>query len=131
MTVHFKFIGITLILLSLMHIGFPKRFEWKRELANLSLMNRQMVYVHTFFIALVLFFIGILSLTSSSDLIGTTFGKRISLGLGVFWLVRVYCQFFVYSSELWKGKRFETTAHVLFSLYWIYLSAFFFAVYFK
>ncbi len=128
MIVHLNFIGITLVLLALMHVGFPSRFEWKRELASLSLMNRQMMYVHTFFIALVLFLIGLLCLTSSSELLETALGKKICLGLGVFWFVRLYCQFFVYSSELWRGKKFETAAHILFSIYWVYLSIIFFRI---
>ena len=120
MTIHLLIIGSLLILLSLMHIIFPKYFKWKKELKTLSLINRQMMTVHTFFIALVVFLMGLLCLTSSTELIETNLGKKIALGLALFWIIRLFFQFFIYSPKLWKGKKFETIAHVFFSLLWIY-----------
>jgi hypothetical protein len=125
MELHFKIIGIVLMLLALIHIGFPKRFNWAEELKPLSLMNRQMMVVHTFFIAIVVFMMGALSLFCSTELSTSSFGKIISMGLGMFWTIRLYVQFFVYSPELWKGKKFETTMHILFSFLWLYLSGIF------
>lgn len=107
--------------LALVHVIFPKYFNWKEELKSLSLINRQMMSIHTFFIALVVFLMGLLCLTSTTELIETKLGKTISLGLGIFWSTRLFIQFFGYSSELWKGKTFETMAHILFSLLWTYL----------
>lgn len=117
--------------LALMHLGFPKRFIWDKELKSLSLINRQMMVVHTFFVAFTVFLIGLLCLTSSNELIETYFGKRIALGLGIFWSVRLFIQFFGYSSDLWKGKTFETAIHILFSLFWAYLSILFLSIYFN
>jgi hypothetical protein len=129
MELHLKIIGALLIILALLHFFFPKYFNWKQELSSLSIMNRQMMYVHSLFIAFVVFLMGILCLTSSHELLSTTLGKQISLGLGIFWAVRLYVQFFGYSSKIWKGKLFETTVHVLFSLFWTYLSAVFILMY--
>ena len=125
MEIHFRVIGFLLIGLAMMHVIFPKYFNWADDLKSMSLINRQMMYVHTFFIGLVVFLMGLLCLTSSEDLIRTEFGKRITLGLGVFWTSRLIIQFFGYSSKLWRGKTFETTVHILFSLLWIYLSVVF------
>lgn len=111
--------------LGLVHVIFPTYFNWKEELKSLSLINRQMMQVHTFFIALVVFLMGLLCLTSTKALIETPLGNTISLGFGLFWLIRLFMQFFVYSPTLWKGKTFETVVHVLFSLLWIYLSVIF------
>jgi|SRR5688572_16059123 len=129
MELQLKIIGVCLIVLGLVHAIFPRQFNWKQELHSLSAINREMMYVHTFFIALMLLLTGILCLTSSKELIETTLGKRISLGLGIFWIARLYMQFFGYSSETWKGKTFETTAHVLFSIFWAYLSVVFTMIY--
>ncbi|MDP1725793.1 MAG: hypothetical protein Q8M15_03350 [Bacteroidota bacterium] len=131
MEIHIKIIGILLIALALFHIVFPKYFNWDKELKSLSLINRQMMTVHTFFIAFIIFLMGLLCLTSSSELIETHLGKKISLGLGIFWTVRLFIQFFGYSSELWKGKVFETLIHILFSLLWAYLSIIFLTIYFN
>jgi len=130
MELHLKIIGIFLILLSLLHLIFPKYFNWKQELSSLSLVNRQLMYVHTFFIAFMVFLMGLLCISSSKDLTSSILGKRMSLMLGVFWSIRLYIQFFGYSSKLWRGKIFETSVHILFSTFWIYLTTVFFLVYF-
>ncbi len=129
MEIHYKITGVLLIALSIIHIIFPKYFNWEKDLSPLSLINRQMMYIHTFFIALVVFLIGLLCITSSKELIETDFGKRIALGLSIFWTIRLFIQFFGYSPKLWKGKTFETTMHILFSLLWTYLSILFLATY--
>ena len=130
MELHYKIIGIILIALAFVHVIFPKYFKWKEELKSLSLINQQLMKVHTFFIALVVFLIGLLCLTSSYELINTELGKKVSLGFGIFWSFRLIIQFFGYSSKLWKGKKMETIVHIIFSLLWMYLSYVFITVYF-
>lgn len=122
---HIEVIGYLLVGLSAGHLFFPTYFKWARELKNLQLINRQMMYVHTFFIGLTVLLMGMLCLTAAKDLTENPFGRKISLGLGIFWTWRLIFQFFVYSAELWKGKKFETVVHVLFSFLWFYLSAVF------
>ena len=122
MEIQFKIIGVILILLAAGHTIIPKYFNWSKELTSISLMNRQMMSVHTFFIALMVFLMGLLCFMFPKELIETEFGRRITLGLGIFWTSRLIIQFFGYSPKLWKGKSFETTVHILFSILWIYLS---------
>lgn len=131
MDTHLTVIGILLIALALIHTFFPKFFYWKKELSSLSVVNRQMMYVHSFFIAFMIFLMGLLCLTSSGELLNTRLGRRISFGLGIFWTARLLIQFVGYSSKLWKGKRFETIAHILFSLLWAYLSLIFIWIFLK
>ena len=131
MEIHFKIIGVLLIALASVHIVFPKYFNWDKELKSLSLINRQLMTIHTFFIALTLLLMGLLCLTSSTQIIETNLGKKISFGLGVFWTFRLFIQFFGYSSDLWKGKKFETFMHIIFSLLWTYLSIIFLVTYFN
>jgi len=130
METQIKIIGLFLVVLALIHVIFPRYFNWDQELKSLSLVNRQIMLVHTFFIALVVLLMGLLCLTSSSELVNTPLGNRLALGLGVFWAARLLIQFFGYSSALWKGKRFETLVHIVFSLFWVYLSIVFLAIYF-
>lgn len=129
MKIHIEIIGMLLMALAFIHVIFPKYFNWKTELAPLSLMNKQMMVIHTFFIAFVVFLMGLLCFTSSQELIETHLGKKIVLGLSIFWGVRLLIQFFGYSSKLWRGKLFETIVHVLFSLFWIYINFIFIWIY--
>ena len=114
------------MLLSFVHLGFPTYFNWKTELKKLNLINRQMMQVHTFFIALTVFLMGLLCLSASTELYTTSLGRQLSFGLGVFWLLRLLIQFFGYSSALWKGKKTETIIHIMFSVFWLYFSVCFF-----
>ena len=131
MELHLRIIGLLLTMLAFVHIIFPRYFNWKEQLAPLSLINRQMMQVHTIFIAFTVLLIGLLCMSSAHDLVTTELGRRITLGLGCFWAVRFIFQLFVYSSELWKGKRFETTVHIVFTLFWLYMTAVFFGIYFE
>lgn len=129
MELSIKITGILLICLAMLHGVFPRYFNWKKDLAGLSLINRQMMIVHTFFIALTVGLMGLLCISSAHELVSTSLGKKISLGLAVFWMVRLVIQFVGYSPALWKGKRFETIMHILFTLLWIYLSGIFLAAF--
>ncbi|MFM2394895.1 MAG: hypothetical protein RLZZ546_2878 [Bacteroidota bacterium] len=120
MLTHLKIIGILLVLLSLIHAVFPRYFKWDEELKSLSLINRQMMIIHTFFIAFIVFLMGIFCLMCSNEILETPLGRKIALGFAVFWLLRLFLQFFGYSSELWKGKIFETSIHILFTMLWLY-----------
>ncbi len=128
MEIHLKIIGLLLCVLALAHVAFPRYFNWKTELQSLSLINRQMMIVHTFFIALTVFLMGLLCFTSSKELINTRLGQTIALGFAIFWSIRLLIQFFGYSAELWKGKTFETSIHIIFSLLWLYLSYVFWSI---
>jgi hypothetical protein len=121
-------VGGLLVLLAVLHAGFPRYFNWAGELRPLSLINRQMMYIHTLFIALVVLLMGLLCLSSAPALVGTALGRRVSLGLGVFWLLRLLVQFVGYSPALWRGRPFETTVHVVFALLWAYLTVVFLLV---
>ena len=128
MITQLRLIGFFLVVLALLHAGFFRYFGWRREFAVVSLLNRQMMYVHTFFVALTVLLIGLLCLSSATELLGTPLGHRVALACGVFWLARLLIQFFGYSPALWRGKRFETAVHVVFTLLWSYLSAVFLLV---
>jgi hypothetical protein len=131
MELHLKLVGAALIILAVIHIVFPKYFNWVNELKSLSLINRQMMYVHTFFIALIVLLMGIFCLSSTKEIADTRLGKNVSLGLGIFWTIRLIIQFFGYSSKLWRGKKTETVIHISFAFLWAYFIVVFFAIYFK
>lgn len=128
MELNLKIIGVLQIGLALLHAFFPRHFRWKEELSGLSLLSRQIMYVHTLFIALMIFLMGVLCVTSTDELISIPLGRRVCLGLALFWITRLLIQFFGYSSELWKGKVFETAMHVTFTILWIYLTGSYAAV---
>ncbi len=125
MEVHLRIAGVITVALALMHVGFPRYFGWKADLSPLQAVNRQMVQVHTFFIGFTLLGIGVLCIASAHDLASTPLGRRISGGLAVFWALRLVFQHVVYSPDLWRGKRFETGVHLVFTFLWGYFTTVF------
>jgi hypothetical protein len=110
--------------LALAHFAFPRRFQWKEELTRLGPLNRQMFKVHAFFIALVLVLFGALSLLLADELLSPSRLSRALLGgFTLFWALRLYVQLFVYERALWRGDRFNTAVHVVFTAFWTYLVA--------
>ena len=91
-------------LAGLLHFGVliasalvPQVLDWKRELARLSTMTRQLVWVHGAFIVLVIVAFGTLSLLHPDDLAsGAPLGRSISACIAVFWGARLSLQFLLF-----------------------------------
>lgn len=115
--------GLGLIFLALMHVGFPRYFKWKEELRPLMQVNREMFIVHTVFIAVVLVLMGLPMLVAPQVLLERSgLGAWAGAGFCFFWLLRLIIQWFGYSWSLWRGKRFETIIHFLFTGLWFWLA---------
>jgi len=123
LTLHLRLSGAALLLLCLLHFFFPRRFRWKEEFGALSLLNRQIFYVHTFFVGLVLVMMGVPLLFEPAVLLERSrLGGWVAAGFTVFWGMRLLIQWFGYSAELWWGKRLETLVHFAFTAFWAYLT---------
>lgn len=119
---HLKVAGALLLGLGLAHSLFGRCFKWEKELAQLSLLTRQIFLVHCFFVSLLLVLIGACSLFYTNALLGSgTLSGVILTGFVGFWLIRLAFQFFVYDPAIWRGRRFYTVMHVVFSIFWSYL----------
>ncbi len=115
--------GAGLILLALLHVPISRELKWKEDARKLSPMNESVFHVHTFFVCLVLVIMGLPSLLTPQALLEKSMlGKWTAVSWSVFWFIRLYCQWFVYRSDLWKGNPKETFIHYWFTLVWIYLT---------
>jgi hypothetical protein len=124
LSMHLRIVGILLVLLGLSHAFFNRYFGWERELAGVSLLTRQIFFVHSFFIGLGVVLGGVGSFLCADALLRPGLLSRTLLaGMTVFWLCRLLTQFFAYDSRIWKGDRFRTLMHAGFSALWIYVSA--------
>jgi hypothetical protein len=118
---HLKIVGALLLTLGLAHSMFGRYFKWREELAPLSLLTRQVFRVHCFFIGLLVAMAGTCSLFYTGALLESGRLSRVVLtGFVVFWLLRLVFQLFVYDPSIWRGRRFYTVMHVVFSIFWTY-----------
>ena len=118
--------GAGLILRAVLHIPIGQRLRWKEDCKQLTLVNECVFHVHTLFICIVLVIMGLPCLIQPSIfLTPTAAGAWLAWSFAGFWLVRLYCQWFVYQADLWRGKRMETMVHWWFTFVWIALSGVF------
>ena len=119
---HLHMAGFILALLVVVNVFVPARYGWKADMAKLSLLNRQIFQVHSIFIILLLALLSVLLLGYAPNLLKPDpLSRAILAGLTIFWSLRLYMQFFFYSPRIWRGKRFETVMHAVFSATWLYL----------
>ena len=123
---HLRIVGVVMAWLVVVNLYVPWRFRWREEMARLSLLNRQVFQAHAVFLVLTLALFSALLLTSSDALLEPTpLSRAILIGLTIFWTVRMVMQWGFYSPEIWRGHRFNTAMHYLFSAIWIYVSTVF------
>jgi hypothetical protein len=118
--------GVLMGGLAVLNVFVPRRFGWRTELSRISLLNRQIFEVHAIFLILTLTLFAALLLTSADALLEPTrLARALLVGLTWFWALRLLMQWFYYSPDLWRGHRFNTWMHVLFSGLWVYFTGVF------
>ena len=124
LSIHLKIVGTLLMLLGLSHIFFNRFFGWEQELAAVSLLTRQVFFVHNFFIGLSVVLGGAASFFCANTLLRPdTLSRAVLAGMATFWLCRLLAQFVAYDCVIWRGDRFRTFMHVACSLLWCYITA--------
>lgn len=118
--------GVLLAGLVVLNTLVPRRFGWREDLARLSPINSEIFQVHAIFLVVTLALFSALLLTSADALLERTrLARAVLAGLTLFWALRMLVQWFYYSPSLWRGHRFNTVMHVLFSGLWIYMTGVF------
>ena len=119
-----RIVGLIMAGLAVLNLFVPRRFHWQEEMARLSLLNRQIFQAHSIFLILTLAMFAALLLFCGRDLLESTrLARAILIGLTIFWTLRMLMQWFFYSPEVWRGDRFKTLMHGVFSVTWVYVSA--------
>jgi hypothetical protein len=126
LTILLQIAGTGMILLALLHLPIGKLLRWREEARLLTPVNATVFHVHTFFICVVLVMMGLPCVLSPRIFLEPSeAGAWVTWSLAVFWTLRLFCQFFVYRADLWRGKRMETTVHWAFAVIWSALVALF------
>ncbi len=114
------------IALSLLHLPIGRKLKWREDAGLMTPMNAKVFHVHTFFVCLVLVMIGLPCLLEPRVFLEPSpAGRWLSWSMAAFWGCRLYCQFFVYRADLWRGKRMETMVHWIFTAVWVALTGVF------
>ena len=124
--VHLRVVGVVMASLVVVNLAVPRRFHWREEMSGLSLLNRQIFQAHNVFLILTLALFSALLLTSGAALLEPTrLSRAVLAGLTIFWGVRMLMQWYFYSPLIWRGHRFNTVMHYVFSATWVYVTSVF------
>jgi len=124
--VHLRLVGVVMASLVVVNLMVPGRFHWREEMSRLSLVNRQIFQAHSVFLVLTLALFSALLLTCGTALLEPTrLSRAVLFGLTVFWGLRMLMQWYFYSPLIWRGHRFNTVMHYVFSVVWVYVTSVF------
>lgn len=118
--------GAGMMLLAVVHIPMSRQLGWREDAARMSPANESIFHVHTFFVCVMLAIMGVRALFAPQIFIEHTVAAAwLSWTYAVVWALRLYVQWFVFPAALWRGKRFETIMHGLFTVIWTALTVLF------
>lgn len=124
--VHLRLVGVVMASLVVVNLVVPGRFHWREEMSRLSLVNRQIFQAHSVFLVLTLALFSALLLTCGTALLEPTrLSRAVLFGLTVVWGLRMLMQWCFYSPLIWRGHRFNTVMHYVFSVVWVYVTTVF------
>jgi len=126
LTVLLRIVGFGLILLAVLHVPIGRHLKWREEAPLLSPVNASIFRVHTFFICLVLVLMGLPCLVNPRVFLERSLAATwLTWSFAIFWTTRLFVQWFVYPTDLWRGKKMETIVHAWFTVVWVFLAALF------
>jgi hypothetical protein len=118
---HLRVAGLAVVAVGLAHAALPRVLGWRVELASVSLLTRQVAYVHSAYIGLTCVFLGAIPAFAPELLVTrSALATWLLTGLVGFWGSRLFVQVGVYDPELWHGNGARTAAHVAFLGLWTY-----------
>ncbi len=121
---HLQVAGAILVGVGIAHIALPRALGWQVEMTRLSMLNRQISYVHAFFIGMACVQFGLLALVAHADLLrGGHLARAVLVGAVAFWGVRLLVQLFVFDPSLWRGRLLTVVGHLAFVGLWTYETA--------
>jgi hypothetical protein len=118
---HLRIAGALLLCVAVSHVVLPRALGWAVELQNVSLMTRQVSYVHTYFIGLMCGLFGLAATLLTSDLLAPDrLATAILVGALSVWGSRLFAELCVFDSSLWRGRALTVAGHLAFVVLWSY-----------
>jgi hypothetical protein len=120
---HLHLVGVVLVALGAVHAVLPRALDWGGELAGVSLLHRQVSYVHCFFVGLTCLLWGLLPLSAGDALVEPHPVTRVLLtGAVVFWGARLVVQLGLFNPAHARTSRRWLAASVAGTALWAYLT---------
>lgn len=126
LVVHLRIAGALLLVVGFGHLVLPRALGWRSELQAVSLMTRQVSYVHTYFIGLMCALFGIAATALTAELVAPDrMAAAVLIGGIAVWGSRLVAELFVFDPSLWRGRWHTVVGHLLSTALWSYLTGVF------
>jgi hypothetical protein len=117
------FAGLAQIALVFGSLAIPKVLGWKRELAKVQPLIRQMFWTYAAYILVINLCFGVLSVFAFRELIDGSFLARVVTAfIAVYWISRVLVQFFYFDRSGFPTGMFNRLAEIVLTILFIMLS---------
>ena len=88
--------GIFNLGFTVFHLFFWKLFDWKKDLASLTPVNRSVMQILNLCLTFMIFMMAYLSLFQPHEMLRTGLGKTLLAAFALFWFLRMLEQIFVF-----------------------------------
>lgn len=78
------------------HLLFWKLFKWPEDLKSLGFVNRQIIQILNLRLTYIFLLLAYLSLVHAKELLSTSLGKTLLVGISIFWFMRAAEQVFFF-----------------------------------
>lgn len=94
------------------NLRLVKILGWENDLANMSLLVREVFHVHKWFISIILVIFAVLTLRFPAELAGgSELGRWLAGGIGAFWGIRTWMQWAFYSASHRRESAGKLAVH--------------------
>ena len=95
---------------AIFHLFFWRLFNWKKDLASLTIINRAVMQILNLCLTFVFIVFAYISLFYSSEMLSTNLGKVITASISLFWLIRFAEQLYFFGLK----KLFSIILSIIF-----------------
>lgn len=81
---------------TIFHLFFSKLFDWKRDLASLTPVNRSVMKILNLCLTFMIFMMAYVSLFLPQEMLTTSLGSLLLIAFALFWFFRMLEQIFVF-----------------------------------
>jgi hypothetical protein len=119
---HLTVVGLLLVGLGAVHVVLPRALRWPSELVDASPLNREVSYVHCYFIGLACLLWGLLPLTAGPLLLEPNpITRLVLIGAVAFWASRFVIQLAVFNRHARESTQWRALSIAGTGL-WLYLT---------
>jgi alginate O-acetyltransferase complex protein AlgI len=115
-------LGVAQLLVLLASFQVPTRMKWREELAQLSSLNRKLMWTYGSFIVFTIVSWGVLTILLRSEMVaGTTAGLALAIVIFLFWTLRLGVDTFYFKSSDWPPGPFLAMGHTMLNCLFLFV----------